>query len=436
MRSLPAPSAPSETSVLSLAIAWMLMVPLFCVASDGVLWFRQSADITLMSATYGSLASSGSNSTDNAAIGALLFFTVGLAIFPRLKAVWALFRQDRVFLALMIWLLLSCAWSQFPEVSIRWAPIAAINIIFAVYLYVRFKPEQQMRLFLALGWVCLLLSFTLAVFFPRYGIDPTFSIVSWRGMYSQKNLCSMVTLFLLPGAFCVPTKGLVSKLLRVVYVALSIVLIFMTQSATGRLAVVCLLVYFAAIKLLVPFSSRERTVALVVGALVVAVVVVGGVSAAKEIAVLLNRDPTLTGRTDIWAAILPSALKRPILGYGYVGFWRGFEGESANVSLVKGWSVTSAHNGLLEMWLDLGLVGVGLVLFALFRALRDAFIGFRRGSSPYLSWCTCMIFLTIVISVDEGEFLVASTVMRILFIIACLGLSEAASKIRTGQDYA
>jgi exopolysaccharide production protein ExoQ len=427
-RVVEAPSRPLTSQLAS----WVLMVPLIVIASDGVLWFRGSSEITLMSATYGSLAATTSNTADNAVIGGLLLAIIALLAFPRLKALIALMRRDKVFIALAGLLMISCLWSQFPSVTIRWAPVAVINIIFAFYIYQRFSPDQQMRLFLTLGWISLITSLTLAVFLPQYGVDPTMFTVSWRGMYSQKNLFSMATLFFLPAAFCLPIKGVVSAILRIAYVGLSIFAVVMTQSATGKITLACLLAYFLARRLLSQFRAQEKTIAFVVMATMLAALVLAGFSSTQQIAVLLGKDPTLTGRTEIWQTIMPAVLKHPILGYGYVGFWRGYEGESANLSLANGWSVTSAHNGILEIWLDLGIVGVGLVVFALLRAFKDAFVCFRGGNSRYLSWCTCMILLTIVISADEAEFLVASTIMRMLFIIACLGLAEGARRIRLG----
>jgi len=92
---------------------------------------------------------------------------------------------------------------------------------------------------------------------------------------------------------------------------------------------------------------------------------------------LLGKDATLTGRTDIWAAILRQASARPWLGFGYAAFWEKTSTPAAFVRAETGWKVPSAHNGWLDMLVQLGAVGVALcaVLLAaayaaaLFRAL-------------------------------------------------------------------
>jgi exopolysaccharide production protein ExoQ len=85
---------------------------------------------------------------------------------------------------------------------------------------------------------------------------------------------------------------------------------------------------------------------------------------------LLGRDSTLTGRTQLWHECMVSILKRPMLGYGFDAFWRGMIGESARVTLAVHWLVPTAHNGALQLWLDLGAVGLTLfvVAFAVYTA--------------------------------------------------------------------
>lgn len=72
---------------------------------------------------------------------------------------------------------------------------------------------------------------------------------------------------------------------------------------------------------------------------------------------MLGRDSTLTGRTEIWAYLLETANQHPIFGVGYGGFWGRAENDSAI-------GVSEGHNGYLDVYLELG--SVGLVLLVLF----------------------------------------------------------------------
>ena len=89
---------------------------------------------------------------------------------------------------------------------------------------------------------------------------------------------------------------------------------------------------------------------------------------------LIGKDPSLTGRTDIWIALIDTIAARPWLGYGYGAFWNPVSEPAYWVRISVEWAAPTAHNG----WLDIALsvVVTGVVLFAvsfgatLLRAVR------------------------------------------------------------------
>jgi O-antigen ligase len=81
----------------------------------------------------------------------------------------------------------------------------------------------------------------------------------------------------------------------------------------------------------------------------------------------LGRDATLTGRTGIWQTVLSEPIN-PVLGTGYTSFWLGERLQRIwdrypNTPLIQ------AHNGYIEVYLNLGLVGVALLSGVLWTAL-------------------------------------------------------------------
>ena len=422
----------ANPSVPSLGISWILMIPLFCFASDGQLWFRSGAFRSATTATFGALTGGKGDTADNIAVAIVVIGIIPILILSRFQAITRLFKKDKLFILLAAWTMASCIWSQLPFISLQWSSIAILNIGLAFYLFLRFTPEQQLRLFLLLGSVCVLLSIFLALALPNYGIDHTVDTNAWRGMYAQKNMCSMVTEFLLiPGLYASVTS-LRGKLFRLAYICLSVFLIIMTQSASGKVTLIALFFYYVAMKLLARLRRNERVLLLLGGSLLAAISAAGVLSTFTEIALFLGKDPTLTGRTVIWEAMIPSVMKHPLLGYGYRAFWRGFQGESANVSLASHWAVPSAHNGFLEILITLGLIGVGLVLYSMLRALRDAYTCLTGDSTPYIHWCAGVVFMTLIISVDEGELVNPYGLMWMMYVMACLALAKAAKHVRRG----
>ena len=82
---------------------------------------------------------------------------------------------------------------------------------------------------------------------------------------------------------------------------------------------------------------------------------------------MLGRDPSLTDRTAVWADVL-ALQNRPMLGYGFESFWLG---DRLMVLWNKWWwRPTQAHNGYIETYLNLGLVGLGLLAGLLLSTFR------------------------------------------------------------------
>lgn len=78
------------------------------------------------------------------------------------------------------------------------------------------------------------------------------------------------------------------------------------------------------------------------------------VGVSKPLLALLGRDPTLTNRTNIWAAVREHPVN-PLLGCGFLNYW-----DMLGSIDVSGYDVElkTAHNGYLEVYLDGGMLGL------------------------------------------------------------------------------
>jgi O-antigen ligase len=101
----------------------------------------------------------------------------------------------------------------------------------------------------------------------------------------------------------------------------------------------------------------------------------------------LGRDPTLTGRTDIWKAVLSVPVSR-LVGAGYESFWLGPRLEQI-FARFPDMLISEAHNGYLEMFLNLGWIGVSLLAGIMISGYRAASAVFREDPDMgglYLAW--------------------------------------------------
>ena len=115
---------------------------------------------------------------------------------------------------------------------------------------------------------------------------------------------------------------------------------------------------------------------------------------------LLNRDPTLTGRTDIWKLVLEEHTN-PLIGTGFYSFWLGERVD-------KFWRLyefrlNEAHNGYLETYLNNGLIGVGLLLAVLLssaRKMRDSFMNGNHAVAMRL----VLVIIGMLYNLSEAAF--------------------------------
>lgn len=86
---------------------------------------------------------------------------------------------------------------------------------------------------------------------------------------------------------------------------------------------------------------------------------------------------TLTGRRQLWDQCLEFAAERPLLGYGYGGFWN--PERSTEVINKQGWPISHAHNAYLDILLEMGPVALILYILMLIAGITLA-ISYLRAS--------------------------------------------------------
>jgi O-antigen ligase len=211
----------------------------------------------------------------------------------------------------------------------------------------------------------------------------------------------------------------------------------MSQSRGAWITCGCLLVFAFVIKAGRQLRSRERVLAYWIAA--IALIIAGALAFAflPDILQLLHKDITLSGRTDIWDALFISISKHPLLGYGYSAFWMGLRGESANVIIAVHWAALSyAENGVIELWLELGAIGVGLFVLAYFGAYRRLRRLISHGNlTPELFWYASTLFLVFVTNIQAGEIASANTMEWILFVIASAGINKKYREVSRPRVY-
>ena len=250
-------------------------------------------------------------------------------------------------------------WSSTPDVTLRKKVLLFLAFAFGWFLAVAFAVFDEMRLFLFVGVVLGLASIPMAVLIPAYLRD---SRGGCKGVFTQKNALGGI-----PGL-----RRLISLIGQAVF---PIGLIVMSQSKEALVGVAILI----DARLTGPFiASRRREqlpFLLYATAFAIAAIVLGyGILLA-----LLNRDATLSGRTEEWAVLIYHAFKHFWLDYGYAAFWNGIADSLQAIHAIRG-SIHGAHSRYLDTMLQFGVVSLSLWIILFFVSLRDMARGFRKCS--------------------------------------------------------
>jgi O-antigen ligase len=155
-------------------------------------------------------------------------------------------------------------------------------------------------------------------------------------------------------------------------------LLRLAHSATSTISlfVAILIVVFVGIRSIKNFIGTYVLTALV---LLVAAQLAFGVSG--RLSESLGRGSTLTGRTELWEICLKFQ-SNPILGAGFETFWTG-ERKERIAEFYNKWRPGGAHNSYLDTYLDLGLIGlsilIGLLIATFWKIRPELFRNFEWG---------------------------------------------------------
>jgi exopolysaccharide production protein ExoQ len=292
-----------------------------------------------------------------------------LRVLPNYRQIGLFFRSNKLLTMLLVLAMLSTAWSGDPGLTFRRSIATLAATLFGVDFALRHSIKDQLRrLCFVLGTV-VLLSVVVQVCWPGAipNLDTTYGN-GWNGAFEQKNTFARIVV-LTAIAFLTQSGGRRKLLKDGLVICCASAVIAGTQSRTAVMVLFALLFILAGARLLL--SARSPRMIWLVGTAIGLPTLYLASTNLEFLTGILGRNTTLTGRTDIWHMALASFLKSPFLGYGYSAFWN-VSPEGLKINSVLHWAVPHAHNGFLDLALQLGLVGLCLYLAYYAISLRRA----------------------------------------------------------------
>ena len=412
---------PARDSRVSGAL-WVPLIWMFIVASRlPAQWLGQGTVSAVQTLEEG-------NPIDRTVFLILILLSFGILISRAFR--WGEFvARNAALVAFIGFCLLSALWSDSPLISFkRWYRDLGSYLAVLVVLSDRYPLEAVGTVLRRLCYVLIPLSILLVKYFSAWGRQYSVwtGVASYVGATTSKNmlgvLCLVSAIYFFWDTLTRWSDRKERRTKRIIWVNLAFIgmtlwLMNLASSATSSvcLAMGCVVIVAARSG----WGKRHPGLlkVMIPACFVIYLILAFGFNANGEMAGAVGRDPTLTDRTKIWSLVL-GMHTNPLIGTGYESFWLG-------PRLMAIWHafgpVNESHNGYLEVYLNLGLIGVfllGTVLVSSYRSICRQLTSATSLAPLNLAFWTMMLFY----NMTEAAF--KFHLMWVTFLLAAVAVPQ------------
>lgn len=367
-----------------------------------------------------------------------ILIAIGLVILIKRKIHWPSFIRNNIWIFLLfIYMLLSIFWSDFSDVSFKRLIKSSGDLVMVLVILTETNALQAATTILKrCFYVYLPISIIMIKYFRDIGVAWSRDGLEemWVGVSTHKNVLGEVCMISAIYFIWKITKTKDRKQLITNAVFLMMALWLLNGSNTSHSSTSILVFLFGLIMILVLYFMKsnlvylKRNITIFVLASVFLVLIAHlAIGAFTDKTLLLatveasGRDMTFTGRTDLWDDMLKIASQNPILGVGYGSFWIG---DMANNLWEKyTWRPEQGHNGYVDVYVELGLVGLVILSVVIVNAYRDILKGFNTD----FEFCRLrVIFLTMILvhNITESSFLRGTHNLWFIFLLVVVSAPQ------------
>jgi exopolysaccharide production protein ExoQ len=323
----------------------------------------------------------------DALVWAILLVAGLIVLVSRGRQVGMFLRANGPILLFFAFCALSILWSNYSFVAFkRWVKALGDVIMVLIVLSDPHRLLAVRRFLTRVGFVLVPLSVLFIKYYPELGrsYNPWTWEPAFSGVTMGKNLLGMTCLICGLGslwcflAACQSQKGRKRTRRLIAHVVILAMVSWLFWMANSMTSLVCFIMAGAVMAVMtrVRLARKPAVVHILVATVVLVTIFVLFLDSGGGLVRSLGRDPTLTGRTSVWNVVL-SLDRSPLLGTGFESFWLGDR-------LLKVWDrlqekgIQEAHNGYLEVYLNLGWVGVTLLAILIVTGYRNVIATLRR----------------------------------------------------------
>jgi exopolysaccharide production protein ExoQ len=373
----------------------------------------------------------------------IVLLCLGFIVLTKRRFNWSNAIKENTWLMILIgYMLVSIVWSEMPFISFKRWIRELVAVVMAFLIASEVDPRQALQsIFRRAIYVFIPFSYILIHYFPEYGRQyaPWSGALMWTGVATQKNGLARVCLFAafyLIWTFIRRKQGRDAPVAKYqtrveVFILILTIWLFMgpkhslTYSATsttslaiGLTALFC----FSWMKKRGKFIGANTLMVIIVAINVYGTITpfLGGLTL-FDVASTLGRDETLTGRSDIWAVLVPYAIQKPFWGHGFGGFW---------TEAMRSSTSSHAHNGYLDIILNIGFFGLILFTMFLLSCSRKAQKVLNQDFDWGAFWI-CYLLMAVIHNIAESSVVGFTSGMAkiLMFLMVCLPSTNSESRM-------
>lgn len=311
----------------------------------------------------------------------MVYVVSGILVLQMRSALPTLLRTAPLLLFTLALPLASLVWSDDRGESLERAVAMLGTSLFGIYLGLRYTLGRLIFLLAVALGLASALSMAVILAMPSIGIAWTGPWAgTWIGVTFHKNgLGATSALGCIAIAYAISDSRGFTRFVLVAAFMLALVLLIGSRSTTALLGCVSAVALTLWTRLLQRLPQQAPVLSLLIGAGIL--IAIGGFVSMNVIEVALGaagKGSDLSSRIPIWEIVWKFAQDRYWLGYGFEAFWNPGNPAMGQIERELYFLPFYSHNGLLETWLNGGLVLVAVVgLLIAATTFRSAMLAFR-----------------------------------------------------------
>ena len=328
----------------------------------------------------------------------------------------------------IIWLLpimalVSFLWSDFPDWTLRKGITTLQTTYFGLYFASRFSVKEQINILTISLAIVGILTVLFSFAFPGSAIEAGANAGALRGPFTQKNLLARIASLGIIVFFVAVNHFSKNKKILAFGLISFMIIVLLTTSKTALL-LLFLLALLVPLYRVTRWNSTISIPIVIISFLLISSIFFVVLSNWESTMLALGRDPDLSGRTGLWLGAIEKIKERPWLGYGYQGFWQD-GGGAMELWAKERYKPPHAHNGYINIALDLGLTGLIIFMSFIFIEFIKSISFLRRYHSAIAFWPILYITFFAFYNYSENTIIEHNSIFWVLLVSISLSMSSS-----------